>query len=113
MSIKSFTFVAVAFVSSVAFASVASAGSSFSIGDNRDAGTSLELGQVTSENSGVVSIYSYNDGQQGELLGTQSVHAGANNDVRVNVGNNTAYAVLAVLEVDGQAVASKDFDIVR
>ena len=46
-------------------------------------------------------------------MGTQAVNAGANTDVRINVGTNNAYNVLAVLEIDGQAVTSMDFDIVK
>ena len=60
-----------------------------------------------------VNVYNYSKGVQGALLGTQTVNAGANTDVRINVGTNNAYNVLAVLEIDGQAVTSMDFDIVK
>ena len=60
-----------------------------------------------------MNVYNYSKGVQGALLGTQTVNAGANTDVRINVGTNNAYNVLAVLEIDGQAVTSMDFDIVK
>lgn len=110
MSIKNFALIAATLV---ATASSVSAGNYFEIGENRDAGTSLKMGQVVTEGAGVLSIYDYTTGEQGTLLGTKTVHAGANTDVRVNVGNNNAYAVLAVLEVNGSIVASEDFDIVQ
>ncbi|WP_458792382.1 hypothetical protein [Yoonia sp. MH D7] len=108
MSIKKFSLIAATLV---ATASTATAGNYFAFGENREAGSTLELGNVTSEANGVVRIYNYSNGQQGALLGSKAVLAGANSDVRVNVGNNNAFAVLAVLEVDGQAVTTKDYDI--
>jgi hypothetical protein len=48
---------------------------------------------------------------QGELLGTERVNAGANPDVRVNVGFGRSNDVLAVINIDGQAAASKVYDI--
>lgn len=110
MSIKKFALIAATLA---ATASAATAGNSFDIGTNRDAGTTFELGTVNTTADGVVSIYNYTHGTQGALLGSKVVHAGVNTDVRVNVGNNNAFAVLAVLEVNGQAVTSEDFDIVR
>lgn len=109
MSIKKFALIAATLA---ATASTASANNYFENGTNRDSGTTFELGLVRADAAGVVSIYNYTNGVQGALLGTKEVHAGANTDVRINVGNNKAYAVLAVLEVSGQAVASEDYDIV-
>ena len=60
-----------------------------------------------------MNIYNYSQGVKGALLGTQAVNAGANTDVRINVGINNVYNVLAVLEIVGQAVTSMDFDIVK
>lgn len=110
MSITKFALIAATLV---ATASTATAGNYLAFGENRAAGTTLELGNVTSEANGVVHVYNYNGGKQGALLGSKAVNAGANSDVRIDVGNNKAFAVLAVLEVDGQAVSSKDYDIVR
>ncbi|MCO4846918.1 MAG: hypothetical protein KC448_02965 [Yoonia sp.] len=110
MSIKKFALIVAALA---ATASTASADSYFEIGTNRDRGTILDLGLVRADADGIVSIYDYTNGVQGALLGSKTVFAGANPDVRVNVGNNNAYAVLAVLEVNGQAVTSKDFDLVK
>ena len=110
MSIKKLALIAATLA---ATASTASASNYFGIGENRNSGTTLEVGLVRAETAGVVNIYNYSKGVQGALLGTQAVNAGANTDVRVNVGINNAYNVLAVLEIDGQAVTSMDFDIVK
>ena len=110
MSIKT---IALAAATLAATASFASADNYFEIGTNLDNGSVLELGLVRSDADGIVNIYSYNAGVQGKLLGSEMVRAGANTDVRVNVGSVTTRDVIAVLEVNGQAVISKDYDIVR
>ena len=110
MSIKKFALIVAALA---ATASTASASNYFGIGENRNSGPTLEVGLVRAEAAGVVNVYNYTKGVQGALLGTQAVRAGANTDVRIDVGHSTAYNVLAVLEINGQAVTSTDFDIVK
>lgn len=91
----------------------ASANNSFYVGENLEAGSVLELGLVRADQGGVVKIFDYTAGEQGELLGTQTLVAGANPDVRVNVGAYPTSDVLAVIEVNGQTVVTKDYNIVR
>jgi hypothetical protein len=74
---------------------------------------SVELGQVTSGANGVVSLYEFHAGEQGPLLGTETVAAGANYDVRVTLDRPAIHDVLAVLTVDGQIVATQELENVR
>ena len=74
---------------------------------------SVELGQVTASANGVVSLYDFHGGEQGALLGTEDVTAGANYDVRVTLDRPAVNDVLAVLTVDGQVVATQELDNVR
>lgn len=71
----------------------------------------LDLGTVTSVGDGVVEIYSYHGGEVGNLLGTEEVHAGANSDVRVNLGMPPRTDVVAVLNVQGQTVATRHYTV--
>ena len=61
----------------------------------------------------MVSLYDYNTGVQGALLGTQNVEAGANYDVRVNIGKAPINDVIAVLTINGEVVDTAEFDTVR
>ncbi len=110
MSIKSIALVAATIA---ATASVASADNYFEFGERLESSSILDLGLVRSEGAGTVEIYDYSRGEIGALLGTETVNAGANADVRVNVGNRPFQDVIALLKVDGQTVAQRDFDIDR
>ena len=110
MSIKSIALVAATIASTASFAS---ADNYFEFAENLDSASTLELGLVRAEGAGVVEIYNYHNGELGQLLGTEMVNAGANPDVRVNVGIGPMQDVIAVLKVDGQTVAERDFDIIR
>ncbi|WP_342076628.1 hypothetical protein [Yoonia sp. SS1-5] len=106
MSIKSIVLAAAA----VAVTATAGAADSyFQKGRTLDAGTVLELGLVTADNNGVVEIYDFHTGEQGALLGAEMVNAGANTDVRVNTVLPAKRDVIAVLKVDGQVAAQKEF----
>ncbi|MDO6592013.1 hypothetical protein, partial [Yoonia sp. 1_MG-2023] len=85
----------------------------FELGENLDASSVLELGLVRADADGVVEIYKSVAGKPGALIGTEDVHAGANSNVRVNVGKAPQQDVIAVLKVNGQTVAERDYDIVR
>ncbi len=108
MSIKSIALVAATIAATASFAS---ADSYFEFGENLESSSVLDLGLVRAEGAGVVEIYDFATGQVGELLGTETVNAGANTDVRVNVGSRPKQDVIAILKVDGQAVAQRDYDI--
>ncbi|MGJ8609616.1 MAG: hypothetical protein ACSHWY_00885 [Octadecabacter sp.] len=71
--------------------------------------TNVELGLVRADQAGVVEIYSYHAGQTGGLLGSTTVHAGANPDVDVNIQRSNTNAI-AVLKVGGQIVETQEID---
>ena len=108
MSIKSIALVAATIASTASFAA---ADSYFEYNENLDSASVLDLGLVRAEGAGVVEIYDFATGEIGALLGTEAVNAGANSDVRVNVGIRPKQDVIAVLKVDGQTVAQRDYDI--
>ncbi|WP_322890820.1 MULTISPECIES: hypothetical protein [unclassified Yoonia] len=110
MSIKAFAIAAVALAST---ASVASANSYFELPRAQDATSNLELGIVRAAGDGVIEIYSRTDGDKSVLLGTQTVRAGANTDVRVNTGAPVRSDVVAVLKIDGEIVATETYRIDR
>lgn len=110
MSIKSIALVAATIA---ATASVASADSYFQFGERLESSSVLDLGLVRSDGAGVVEIYDFSKGEVGQLLGTETVNAGANTDVKVNVGIRPTQDVIALLRVDGQIVAEHDYDIDR
>ena len=72
---------------------------------------SLELGGITSEGDGIVEVYDYRLGEQGDLLGTVEVNQGANTDVRLNIGMPPLGDMLAVLKVNGEIVATNVYDV--
>ena len=110
MSIKSIALVAATIA---ATASVASADSYFQFGERLESSSVLDLGLVRAEGNGVVEIYDFHKGELGALLGTEMVNAGANTDVQVNVGIRPTQDVIALLKVDGEVVAERDYDIDR
>ena len=83
----------------------------FSVVTDLDAETTLDLGIVRAAGDGVVEIYDYRAGDQGELLGSTEVFAGANDDVRVDVLTPPQNDVLAVLKVGGEVVDMQVIDI--
>jgi hypothetical protein len=110
MSIKSFALIAATIA---ATASAASADSFIQFGERLDSSSVLEIGQVTSEGAGVLEIYDFSKGELGQLLGTETINAGANADVKVNVGIRPTMDVIALLKVDGEVVAQRDYDVDR
>ncbi|TNC51888.1 hypothetical protein FHG66_03490 [Rubellimicrobium rubrum] len=72
----------------------------------------IEIPLVTATTDGEVQIYSIVDERQGEPLGTGPVTAGANENVRITLTTRPiADAVLAVLVIDGQAVAQQEIEL--
>ncbi|MBT8412187.1 MAG: hypothetical protein KJP02_10385 [Octadecabacter sp.] len=70
----------------------------------------IELGTVRAANDGVVEIYSFHRGEQGNLLGSTSVNAGANADVDVNIARPST-DVIAVLKVNGQVADTQEIEL--
>jgi len=95
-------------------ASLAAASSNyFSFKEVADAASTIDLGTVRAEADGIVEIYELRGGERGALLGTAPVMAGANGDVRVNLGTPPLFDVVAVLSVNGIEVAENVIDINR
>ncbi len=94
-------------------ASAASADSYFMFSDRLDDSSIAELGTVRAEGAGVVEIYDYTRGEAGALLGAKSVNAGANSNVRINLGKPPSQDVIAILKVDGQVVAERQYEVDR
>lgn len=108
MSIKSIVFAAAA----VAVTATAGAADSyFEQGRTLEGSDVLELGLITAEGAGVLEIYDFHGGQQGKLVGSERLSAGANTDVRVNTGLPQNKDVIALIKIDGEVVASKTFDV--
>lgn len=72
-------------------------------------GGQVELGTVRAAGNGVVEIYSFHKGEIGVLLGSQTVHAGANLDTDVNIVRQATNAI-ALLKVGGQIVDTQEID---
>ena len=108
MTFKTFALAAAA---AAITATAGAADTYFEQGRSLDRGDVLELGLITAESAGVLEIYDYHTGQQGRLIGTERLNAGANPDVRVNTGLPQNRDVLAVVKIDGQVAASKPFNI--
>jgi len=108
MSIKSIILAAAAVTVT---ATAGAANTYFEQGRTLEADNVLELGLITAEGPGIVSIYDYRTGQQGALLGQRRLREGANTNVRVGTGTTTRRDVLAVVTVGGEIVATKKFDI--
>jgi hypothetical protein len=71
----------------------------------------VELGVVRSATDGVIELYDYNNDVVGELLGTTTVHAGANSDVAVIAGPRLINDVYAVLKSNsGEILADNEID---
>ncbi len=109
MSIKTFALAAAA----VAITASAASANTFGFQESVEDRNSIELNLVNTQSAGVVEIYNLKGGERGALLGATSVAAGANDDVRINIGNGYKTDVLAVLSINGQEVAAEAFDVER
>ena len=87
--------------------------SSFFIDRVHTSSSNLELGLVRAESAGVIEVYDFHKGVQGKLLGTTSVRAGSNQDVRVDLGTRVVNDVVAVIKSGGNVLATKKIDIGR
>ena len=92
---------------------LAAADSSFSLSRVQDSDGLIELDNVRSDADGVIEIYSFNTGMEGDLLGSQVVTMGANSDLRIGLRARPMNDVIAVLKIDGAVVASQEIDLER
>ena len=113
MSIKNITLIAATLAATAAFASTASAGNYFEAGTTIDNGPVLEVGYVHSDADGILAVYNYAAGVQGALVGKTAVKAGANPSVEIDADHFVSSDVIAVLEVNGQAVATKNLTLAQ
>lgn len=105
MSIKNIILAAVAVIATTSAVSA----NAFDVNNRIDQSDVLQIGLVTADNAGTLEIYDFRLGTQGRLLGSEAINAGANTDVSVPLGFAPVGNVLAVLTVNGQAVASQKF----
>ncbi len=114
MSKTIFALAAAAVVGAATFVSAGPAydtGSYFGYAPQVKASSVFDVSLVTTTGAGIVSIYDYNTGTQGKLLGQIPVNAGANADLRINLGVAPQNDVIAVLTIDGQVAATQAYDV--
>ena len=85
----------------------AASANTFGLSEVQGSPTLLSIGTIVSDGAGVVEVYDRWAGQQGQLLGTEAVRAGANSDVRIPLRFAPHGDVVAVLKVDGEVVAQQ------
>lgn len=61
----------------------------------------VDLDLVRASDAGTISVYDFSHGTEGTLLGSTKVHAGANENVKVQIAPNTADKALIVLTENG------------
>jgi hypothetical protein len=83
----------------------------FAFGDYLESSSVLDLGLITTDEAAVVEIYDFAGGEKGELLGSTDLRAGANPNVRVNVGIPPRQDVLAIVMVGDHAMSVKHFHV--
>jgi len=103
--------IALAAATIAATASFASANNSFPTGESFEQTDVLDFSVVRADGAGTVEIYDYHNGVRGALLGTEEVRAGVNTNVKIDLGLGANKDIIAVLNVGGQEVLTKDFDI--
>jgi len=104
--------IAVGGIIAISLASVASAESYFAhVQQVIEKEAMLELGTITSDGDGVVDIYDYHHGAVGKMLGSFKVNAGANPDVRFDIGMPPLGDLLAILNVGGKIVATHVYHV--
>jgi hypothetical protein len=101
-------FLALTLAALVGSTTLAAADSSFTLAQVQDDNSIVELGLINADGAGTVHIYALDAGKMGALLGSEPVHAGSNSDVRVPLIDNPKQDAMAVLEVDGQVVATQE-----
>ena len=91
----------------VGSATIASAENSFSLAETQPRSTMVHFNLVNTDAPGVVNIYDYHGHAVGSLLGSKSLKAGVNSDLRIRINPPASDDALAVLMVNGTDVASQ------
>jgi hypothetical protein len=105
--------IALAIATIAATATTASAYNSFPYGETFNETDTLALEFVQADAAGTVEINNFENGVRGALLGSEAVRAGVNSNVKVDLGLGAHKDILAVLNVGGTEVLSKDYDVIR
>ena len=108
---STFKSIALAAATVAATASIASANNAFPFGESFEQTDQFELSFVRADAAGEIQIFDYHHGVRGALLGTEAVNAGVNTNVKIDLGLGANRAVLAVLNINGQDVLTKDYDV--
>ena len=114
MSKTIFALAAAAVIGATTFAAAEpanSAGNYFGQSQTFQSSSVFNIPVVTSSGAGTVALYDYNAGVQGALLGEVAVNAGANSDVRFNLGVAPRNDILAVLTVGGEVTATQSYEV--
>jgi hypothetical protein len=101
-------FLALTLAALVGSTTFAAAESTFMLPLVQDDDSIVELGRINADGSGIVHIYALDAGKVGALIGSEAVRVGTNPDVRVPLIDNPKQDAMAVLEVDGQVVATQE-----
>ena len=88
-------------------ATIASAENSFALAETQPRSTMVHFNMVNTDAPGVVNIYDYHGHAVGALLGSKSLKAGVNSDLRIRINPPASNDALAVLMVNGTDVASQ------
>jgi hypothetical protein len=96
-----------------ATASLASADTFSSISEVQSRDGILELGTIRSDAGGMVQIFSYQNGEKGQMLGWEELHEGANSDTKVSLLSTPRTSALAEVVVDGRVVASQRIRLIE
>ncbi|MFG5381079.1 MULTISPECIES: hypothetical protein [unclassified Yoonia] len=83
----------------------------FQLDHTIEAGDQIDLGTVRADDGGTLELYSFHCGTKGELLATESLLPGVNENVRMDVGLGAPSEVLAVINKDGQELAYQIFTL--
>ena len=94
-------------------ATIALADNSFSLARLQPTTSSVYFDVVNSNAIGVVEIYDYRSDVIGALLGSQAVNLGTNQGLRVQLNPPPFQSAMAILTIDGVAMANQEVDFRR
>ncbi|WP_373634833.1 hypothetical protein [Yoonia sp. SS1-5] len=86
-----------AIVAALGMGSAAVAEANFGLQATVEDDSTITLDLVRTSESGILAIYDYSKGEFGDLIGTASLDAGVNTDVKVSLDPNGAQDVAAVI----------------
>lgn len=94
-----------------ATATTASAYNALPFGETFEQTDTLAFDFVRAEGAGTIEIYDFRTGVRGDLLGSEEVRAGVNTGIKVDLGLGANSDIIAVLNVGGAEVLTKDYEI--